>query len=595
VTQVAPQRTSDPILLAVMANRMESICREMMNTLLRSARSAVINQARDFSCSIVTAENELLASAEGLPVHVIGSEFLAEAMIELHSDIAEGDAYLHNDPYLGNTHSADHAILVPVFIDGKHVFTAVAKAHQADCGNGLPSTYAPTAKDVYDEGALTFPCVRVQREYGNVEDIIRMCRARLRVPEQWYGDFLAALGAARIAERRLKELCAQYGLQTVRALIAEWFDYSERRMVQAIRKLPSRTLVGQSTHDPYPGLPEGIPLKVQVRIDADEARIELDLTENPDNYPGGLNESRACATANSIIGLFNSIDPDIPHNAGSFRRVTVVLREGCIAGIPRFPHSCSMATTNVADRLVSITQAAFAELGDGWGLAEGGMGMPPYMAVISGLDHRRGDAPFVNQVFIGSGGGPGGPHADGWPTYLIPVCASLVYKDSVEVDEQRYPIHVYEQALIPDSEGAGRRRGGLGCRTVYGPKSNPVSVAWSVEAHHHPPRGVRGGLPGSGADAWMLDAAGERVAVDLVGSVELKRGEKIVSISSGGGGYGSPLERDVGEVLRDVREGWISAKRAADVYGVVLNGAGTASAAVDEQATRRRREELSRG
>ena len=107
MTQVAPPRTADPILLAVMANRMESICREMMNTLLRSARSAVINQARDFSCSIVTADNELLASAEGLPVHVIGSEFLAEAMTELHTDLADGDAYLHNDPYLGNTHSAD--------------------------------------------------------------------------------------------------------------------------------------------------------------------------------------------------------------------------------------------------------------------------------------------------------------------------------------------------------------------------------------------------------------------------------------------------------------------------------------------------------
>ena len=80
----------------------------------------------------------------------------------------------------------------------------------------------------------------------------------------------------------------------------------------------------------------------------------------------------------SITGIFNSIDPDIPHNAGSFRRVKVQLREGCVAGIPRFPHSCSMATTNVADRLVCTTQAAFAELGDGFGLAEGGMGMPPY-------------------------------------------------------------------------------------------------------------------------------------------------------------------------------------------------------------------------
>jgi len=593
MTQVAPPRTADPILLAVMANRMDSICREMMNTLLRSARSAVINQARDFSCAIVTADNELLASAEGLPVHVIGSEFLAEAMTELHADLADGDAYLHNDPYLGNTHSADHAILVPVFVDGQHVFTAVAKAHQADCGNALPSTYAPTAKDVYDEGAITFPCVRVQRDRRNIEDVVRMCRARIRVPEQWYGDFLAALGAARIAERRLKELCAQYGLEAVRALITEWFDYSERRMAQAIRELPSGTLEGASTHDPYPGLPDGIALKVTVRIDADEGRVELDLRDNPDNYAGGLNESRACATANSIIGLFNSIDPDIPHNAGSFRRVKVLLREGCIAGIPRFPHSCSMATTNVADRLVCITQAAFAELGEGWGLAEGGMGMPPYMAVISGLDHRHGDMPYVNQVFIGSGGGPGGPSADGWPTYLIPVCASLVYKDSVEVDEQRYPIHIREQALIPDSEGAGRHRGGFGCRTVYGPKRNPVSVAWAVEAHHHPPRGVRGGLRGARADAWMIDSDGNRVDVDLVGSVELAPGEWIVSIASGGGGYGSPLERDPSLVLADVREGWISRERAGDVYGVVVADRDKTSPSVEEDATRRRRQELS--
>ena len=128
-------------------------------------------------------------------------------MTELHADLAEGDAFLHNDPYLGNTHSADHAILVPVFIDGEHLFTAVAKAHQADCGNALPTTYVPSARDVYDEGALVFPCVRIQRGYHNIEDVIRMCQRRIRVPEQWYGDFLAGLGAARIAERRLRS-CA---------------------------------------------------------------------------------------------------------------------------------------------------------------------------------------------------------------------------------------------------------------------------------------------------------------------------------------------------------------------------------------------------
>ena len=245
-----PATSFDPVLLAVLSNRFENIVREMTNTLLRSGRSAVLNTARDFSCSIITAENELLASAEGLPVHVIGTEFLAEAMTEIHHE-------------------------------GEHMFTACAKSHQADCGNALPTTYMPAARDVYEEGALIFPCVQVQRGRRDVEDIIRMCRRRIRVPDQWYGDYLATLGSA---------------------LIAEWFDYSERRMVEAIGQLPAGELVGSATHDPYPGVPDGVPLTVKVAIDPEAGMIELDLRENPDNYPGGLNESRACATNNVMTG-----------------------------------------------------------------------------------------------------------------------------------------------------------------------------------------------------------------------------------------------------------------------------------------------------
>ena len=141
----------DPVLLSVIANRLDSIVREMENTLLRSGRSAVLNMARDFSCAIITADNRLLASAEGLPVHVIGMEFLAQAMTDLHDDIEEGDAFLHNDPYLGNTHPADHTVLVPVFHEGTHIYTVAAKAHQADCGNAQPTTYMPYARDIYEE------------------------------------------------------------------------------------------------------------------------------------------------------------------------------------------------------------------------------------------------------------------------------------------------------------------------------------------------------------------------------------------------------------------------------------------------------------
>ena len=241
----------DPVSLAVIANRLDSIVREMENTLLRTGRSAVLNMARDFSCALITADNRLLASAEGLPVHVIGMEFVAEAVTDLHPELTEGDAFLHNDPYLGNTHPADHVILVPVFWEGRHVFTAAAKAHQADCGNAQPTTYMPYARDVYEEGSLIFPAVRVQQDYQDVDDVIRMCRRRIRVPDQWYGDYLAMLGAARIGEARLKELCAKYGAATLAEFVEEWFDYSERRIAHVISTMPRGTIVGEGMHDPF--------------------------------------------------------------------------------------------------------------------------------------------------------------------------------------------------------------------------------------------------------------------------------------------------------------------------------------------------------
>ena len=250
----------DPVLMAVLANRLNAIVREMTNTLLRTARSAVLAVVRDFSCSIVTGDNRLLCPGEGVPVHLFGSSLQTQAMCDIHHDLVPGDAFLHNDPYLGNTHPADHMYMVPVFVEGQHLFTTCAKAHQADCGNSIPSTYHAYARDIYEEGALIFPCVRVQKDYVDVDDIIRMCRRRIRVPEQWYGDYLATMGAARIGERRLTELVNRYGIETIKQFIEDWFLYSEKRTIDAIKKLPEGRLVNVSVYDPLPPvLPESLP------------------------------------------------------------------------------------------------------------------------------------------------------------------------------------------------------------------------------------------------------------------------------------------------------------------------------------------------
>ncbi|MBM3482806.1 MAG: hydantoinase B/oxoprolinase family protein, partial [Alphaproteobacteria bacterium] len=542
----------DPVLLAVISNRFDAIVREMTNTLLRAARSAVLAVARDFSCSISTADGRLLATAEGVPVHVFGSQLQAASIVELHPERREGDAYLHNDPYLGNSHAADQSVLVPVFFEGEHLFTAVAKAHQADCGNSIPSSYHAAAKDVYEEGSLIFPCVLVQRDFKDVDDIIRMCRKRIRVPDQWYGDYLAAIGAARIAERRMKELAVKYGRETLKKFIEEWFDYSERRMINAIRMLPKGRLHNRTCHDPIPGiLPEGVPIQVSIEVDPEAAMIDVDLRDNIDCVPCGLNESMACTTANVMIGVFNSLEWDIPHNSGTFRRIRVHLREHCVVGIPRFPHSCSVATTNVGDRLVNMTQAAFAKISDGHGLAEGNTCLSAGCAVVSGHDARRGDGAYINQMFLMSGGGPASPSTDGWVNYVLPDAGGLLYRDSIELDEQKYPIHVKSQRLVPDSGGAGRQRGSPGTEVIYGPRNNKMRIVIQPDGCVNPPQGVQGGRPGAGGANWWIDKDGTRHRIIGLVDVSLTPGQNVVGVDGGGGGYGDPLTRDSAKVLKD--------------------------------------------
>jgi len=574
----------DPLLLSVLANRFDSICREMTYTLLKAGRSTVISVARDFSCSLVTADNRLLAAPESLPVHVFGSHLVTESMCRLHPTLEPGDAFLHNDPYDGNTHAADHTIIVPVIVDGVHVFSACAKAHQADCGNSLPTTYMPNARDVYEEGALIFPCVRVQKNHRDIDDIIRMCRTRIRAPEQWYGDYLAALGAARIAERRLTDLVRKYGIETVKAFTEEWFDYSERRVAEAIKKLPSGQVIGLGGHDPIPSLPNGIPIKVKVDVDTEAGYVEVDLRDNIDCVPAGLNQSAACAVNNAMSGVLNALGDDLPCNAGTFRRIKVLLRENCVIGIPSFPHSTSMATTNLADRVVNITHAAFADLADGIGLAEGGMSMGPGIAVISGHDRRRGNAEYVNELVLQSNGGPGSPTTDGWLNFGSPVIAGMMYRDSVEVDEQKYPIMVRSLRVLQDTGGAGRRRGAPGQELIYGPRFDPLTVIYTIDGHKTPPRGVRGGKAASVASAERIAAGSERLPLQPVSVETIRPGEWIVGTTNGGGGYGDPLDREPERVLTDVIHGWVSPAAARDIYGVVIADGGK-TPRVDSDAT----------
>lgn len=567
-------RAGGAVRMSLVSNRLQSIARRMQNTLFRTGRSGILNTAHDFSCVVLTRDCRLLAAAESLPIHVmIGPDIIARRVLTHHPSPRRGEAFLHNSPYHGNSHAADHCIVVPVIDDeGVHRLTVLVKAHQADCGNALPTTYMGHARDVYEEGALIFDAVKVQENYRDIDDIIRMCRLRIRVPDQWWGDFLAALGAARIGERALLELGRELGWDALAQYAEDWFDYSERRMVDAIRRMPSGRITVTSRHDPFPGVPEGIPVKVVVAIDAERAVIEVDLRDNPDCQPCGLNLTESCAKGAAMVAVYNGlIDHTVPPNAGSFRRVNVHVRENCCVGIPVHPFSCSVATTNLADRVSNSTQRAIAEIADGYGMAETGPIIPPGGGVISGRDPRAGNAPFVNQIMLGITGGAGTPVTDGWLSIIHVGNAGMCHHDSIEVDELHHPILVHDRALVPDSEGAGRFRGAPGIRVEFGPVAGcTLDVLYTADGTVTPARGARGGLPGGRVKAMKRTLAGTLKRLPACGGVRLAPGETVVSIASGGGGYGSPLERDPCRVAHDVNEGWITAERARKVYGVVF-------------------------
>ena len=575
VTPGATDSAFDPVDLAVLSSRFTAIVRSMSNTLIRSGRSVILNSGRDFSCSIITADDELFSFAESIPIHVLsGPDLMSKSMKEFHPEFRQGDAFVHNSPYHGNSHPADMCILVPVFDDeGRHRFTLLSKAHLSDIGNAEPTPYSAMARDVYEEGAVILPCVKVQSDYQDIEDVIRMCQVRIRVPGKWKGDYLALLGAARVGEREVTKLAGEVGWDRLDAFVSAWLDYSEGRMAEAIGRLPNGRITVHSCHDPFERVPDGVPLTITVDISDDE--IEVDLRDNPDCLPFGLNLTEATARSAAMLGVMNAINGYAPANAGTFRRLHVHVRENCVVGIPRHPASCSVSTCNLPDRVGNAVQRAIAELADGYGQAEVGLSVPASVGVLSGHDQRHGGEPFIDQLVRAFTCGPGGPVADGWLTMGGIGDAGVLQWSSVEIDELRFPIRIESHRIVPDSEGAGYRRGAPSASMELTPTVGEFELMFLSDGTIHPALGARGG--GAGATAWqaLREADGTTRELDLCSRLWLRPGTALLCRCCGGGGYGDPLEREPLRVAKDVREGIVTTQRAAAVYGVVLEDDGT--------------------
>jgi N-methylhydantoinase B len=563
-------RRVDPFLVAVLKSRFEAIVREMTIVVMKASRSAVIKNAKDLSCAILTYDHRLVSTEDALPIHVMSMDMATRPITRLFDDIKPGDVFLNNCPYTGGTHHADMILSMPVFFEGKPMFWVVALAHHADTGAPVPSTYLPFARTIYEEG-LHFPCVRILENYREKADILRIGLTRIRVPEIWLGDLRAQIGACKTGERRIGELLARYGAATIMDFVEDWFDYGRRRTIAEIRKLPSGTFEYETRHDPVPGVADdGVPVRVKLVVDAEAGSITVDVRHNIDCLDGGLNLSENTCTGSCRIGVFNNLDASLPHNHGSASVVKVLIRGGSAVGKPRYPVGTSVATTNVNDRLITAVNAVFSQMGRPYGQAEGGPHLPAGIGVISGKDPFKDGHPYVNQVFIGYAGGAALSGHDGWLTYCGPANGGLINLDSIEVDESMYPIVIESRGVRPGSQGFGEFEGAPGVEATFYPVDHAMTIIYAADGTSFPPQGVIGGRPAAGSETRKQRTDGSLVELPAFHQEVCQSGEKIVCFACGGGGYGDPSKRDPRRVLATVNRGWLSPDRAAEVYGTTL-------------------------
>lgn len=561
----------DPMLMAVLSSRLEAIVREMSNTVMKASRSAAITNARDLSCALLTFDHQLISVEESMPIHTNSLELSTQHVAALYPEIRPGDAFFNNSPFHGCTHHADMTLCVPVFVEGEPLFWTMSRSHHADTGAAQPTTMDANFRTVYEEG-LHLPVMRFQENFQDREDLIRMCKQNFRVNHVWYGDYRAQVGGCRIAERRLQELVARYGKKTVKDFIAAWLEYGKRRAIEAIRRLPAGTYSYTTCHDPIPGVaPEGIPITAKVTVDPRKGEVTVDLRDNPDCVPGGVNLSEACATAACRIGVFYNLDPTIPHNQGSASRVKVLLRDGCVVGRPTYPVGTSNATMGVNDRLINAVQCAFTRMGEPFGLAEGGTEFGTFMGVISGVDARHAKPrDYINMIFLGLSAGPGTYGHDGWLTYEAPNGGGVLKIDSIEIDEAMYPILVTGRNVAQDTMGAGRWNGAPSTEGAYQSLSGEMLVAYCSDGDINAAKGVLGGLGGQPVMNGKRRRNGEIEVLPAFHIARCQPGELVLFRSCAGGGYGRPEQRDPARVAKDVNRRWLSAERAEQLHRVAL-------------------------
>ena len=552
MTAVAPE----PITLEIIQSSLQATSDEMFAAFRKTAMSAIIYEVLDMGTAITDAQGNLASSGAGIPAFVGVLDKAVMRMIELNGhDIAPGDIFATNDPFYGGvTHLNDIVLTMPVFHGDRLIAWTANIAHWNDVGGMVPGSISNEAVELFQEG-LRIPGVKLIAGGKPIDSVMRIIEVNSRLPDFLRGDLWAGIAAARVGERRLLELVDRYGVETFLVALDHFMDYGEEVARRTLEELPKGTFTLAEEQD------SGQVYTVTVTITDEE--FVVDLRDNPDQDNGPNNASRdGCLVAAQMV-FMNLTESHTSANGGHFRRMRLLTRPGSI--FDPNPHAAFAIYYEVELRLYDLIWRCLApHLG---GRLPAGSFASICGTFIGGPHPDTGRHFTIVEPQVGGWGAS--ETADGNPAIFSGFHGDT-FNCPAEVAEARYGLYVERLSLNDAPGGEGEHRGGRGIVVEYRVRSNGCFYTCAYTRNVHKPWPMSGGLEGAPNYAEVIRTDGSVEEFAVVTGLQVNEGDVIRIHTGSGGGFGDPRRRPRELVLEDVRNGFLSPERAAEVYGVQI-------------------------
>jgi N-methylhydantoinase B len=580
----------DPVTFEVLRSSFTNLVDRMAEQIQRTCYSFVIYN-RDFSNCLNDAEgNTVMQGSQDIAVHVGTLHYTCKETLEyFEGNINPGDVYIVNDPYLGATHINDVRIMRPVFYDDELIAVTQSNGHWADVGGPSPGSFNIEANSHFAEG-LRIPPLKIWDRGEFQDDVANLLVTNMRLSEDRMGDLRAQTEATRIAEKRLLELVDKYGIDTVKTAFDESKNYVERIMRERIRELPNGTWRTQDYIDGDPAKEEGfVTIDVEMTIDDDEVHYDL---SGSDEYIGNFLNSTYGTSFSAVIAGTKMFFPDVPLNSGMYRVVDATLPEGTVVNAPE-PVPVTGSVAGAYEKVMNAIFEMWSEV-----LPERAMACAFNLEyLLSGGTDRRPDRDGEEFMWYDwMAGGWGGRDGLDGANATAPVFGAGLAVQSLEGQERDTPLLTSQHSIVTDSAGPGEFRGG--CGVEKGGRllecENSV-ISYCSDRAYSVTWGLDGGLPGVPHGVTLTRADEDPKDLGTVFSNRpIETGDQFTRPSSGGGGFGDPLERDPDAVREDVIDDYVSIERAAKDYGVVIDAVDPelCEYEIDHEATAAKRDHI---